>query len=56
MRNSFGVAYRDVDKIVQELGVEDQMSSVDLDKFRERGGQEIVLPYVRGGLTSGQTG
>jgi hypothetical protein len=56
LTNSFGVAYRDVDKIVQELGVEDQMSSVDLDKFRKRGGQGIVLPYVRGGLISGQTG
>jgi len=56
LTNAFGVTYRDVDKIVQELGVEDQVVSVDLKKFRERGGRGIVLPYLRGGLVSSQTG
>jgi hypothetical protein len=56
LSNVFGVVYRDVDKIVRELGVGDEIVSVDLDKFREGGGQEIVLPYLRGGLISSQTG
>jgi hypothetical protein len=50
------VVYRDADKIVRELGVDDQIISVDLKKFREGNRQEIVLPYLRGGLISSQTG
>ena len=56
LSNAFGVVYRDVDKIVQELGVGDQIVSVDLEKFRKGDGQEIVLPYLRGGLINSQTG
>lgn len=56
LSNAFGVVYRDVDKIVRELGVGDQIVSMDLEKFRLGGGQEIVLPYLRGGLISSQTG
>jgi hypothetical protein len=56
LSNVFGVVYRDVDKIVRELGAGDQIVSIDLEKFREGDGQEIVLPYLRGGLISSQTG
>lgn len=56
LSNAFGVVYRDVDKIVRELGVEDQIVSVNLEKFRSGDGQEIMLPYLRGGLISSQTG
>jgi hypothetical protein len=56
LSNAFGVVYRDVDKIVRELGVDDQIVSVNLEKFREREGQEIVLPYLRGGLLNSQVG
>jgi hypothetical protein len=55
LTNVFGVAYRDVDKIVQELGVDDQAASVDLERFRKKDGQAIVLPYLRRGLVSSQT-
>jgi hypothetical protein len=56
LSNGFGVVYRDVDKIVRELGVEDQIVSVNLEKFRSGDRQEIMLPYLRGGLLSSQAG
>jgi hypothetical protein len=56
LKNAFGVVYRDVDKIVRELGVEDQIVSVNLEKFRLGDRQEIMLPYLRGGLLSSQAG
>jgi hypothetical protein len=56
LTNVFGVASRDVDKIVQDLGVDDQAASVDSERFREEDGQALVLPYLRGGLISSQTG
>jgi hypothetical protein len=55
LTNVSGVAYRDVDKIVQELGVDDQAASVDLKRFPKKDGQAIVLPYLRGGLVNSQT-
>ena len=56
LSNAFGVVYRDVDKIVRELGMGDQIVSVNLERFREGNGQEIILPYLRGGLVSSQAG
>jgi hypothetical protein len=55
LTNVFEVAYRDVAKIVQELGVDDQAVSVDLERFPKKDGQAIVLPFLRGGLVSSQT-
>ena len=56
LSNAFRVVYRDVDKIVRELGMGDQIVSVNLERFREGNGQEIILPYLRGGLVSSQAG
>jgi hypothetical protein len=42
LTDAFGVGYRDVDKIVQELGMDDQIASVDLDEFRKSGGQRCT--------------
>jgi hypothetical protein len=47
-----GVAYRDLDRIVKGLGTEDQIASVDVEKFRGGGREKLILPYVRGGLVS----
>lgn len=47
-----GVAYRDVDRIIKGLGTEDQIASVDVEKFGSGGRNELILPYVRGGLVS----
>jgi hypothetical protein len=38
LSNVFGVVYRDVDKIVRELGVGDRIVSIDLEKFCTGGG------------------
>jgi len=47
-----GVAYRDVDRIVKELGIEDQIASVDVESFQGSGQGCPRLAYVRGGLIS----
>jgi hypothetical protein len=47
-----GVAYRDVDRIVKGLGTEDQIASVDVERFDGSRCNELILPYVRGGLVS----
>lgn len=47
-----GVAYRDVDRIIKGLGTEDQIASVDVEKFGSGGRDELILPYIRGGLVS----
>lgn len=49
-----GVAYRDVDKIVTKLEAEDQLTSVDLERFRQGKRDRLILPYLRGGLVSWQ--
>ncbi|KAK1087075.1 hypothetical protein LTR48_002948 [Friedmanniomyces endolithicus] len=49
--NDGGVAYRDVDKIVQELGTKDRLASVSLDMFRA-GRQDRLVEHLRGGLVS----
>jgi hypothetical protein len=47
-----GVAYRDVDRIIKGLGTEDQIASIDVEKFSSGGRNGLILPYVRGGLVS----
>lgn len=49
-----GVAYRDVDKIITKLEAEDQLASVDLERFRQGKRDRLILPYLRGGLISWQ--
>lgn len=49
-----GVAYRDVDKIVTKLEAEDQLTSVDLERFRQGKRDRLILTYLRGGLVSWQ--
>ncbi|KAK1049306.1 hypothetical protein LTR74_017343 [Friedmanniomyces endolithicus] len=49
--NDGGVAYRDVDRIVQELGTKDRLASVSLDMFRA-GRQDRLVEHLRGGLVS----
>jgi hypothetical protein len=46
-----GVAFKDIDEIVRGLTVEDRMMSVDMKGFREGKRENLLLPYLAGGLT-----
>ncbi|KAK1043238.1 hypothetical protein LTR74_018450 [Friedmanniomyces endolithicus] len=49
--NNGGVAYRDVDRIVKELGTKDRLASISLDTFRA-GRRDRLIEHLRGGLVS----
>ena len=46
------VAFKDIDKIVRELTVEDRLISVDIIGFREGKQENLLLPYLTGSLTT----
>lgn len=46
-----GVAFKDIDEIVRRLTVEDRVMSVDMKGFREGKRENLLLPYLAGGLT-----
>ena len=47
-----GVAFKDIDEIVRRLTVEDRVMSVDMKGFGEGKRENLLLPYLAGGLTS----
>ena len=47
-----GVAFKDIDEIVRGLTVEDRLMSVDMTGFREGKRENLLLPYLAGGLTA----
>lgn len=46
-----GVAFKDIDEIVRGLTVEDRVMSVDMEGFRQGKRENLLLPYLAGGLT-----
>lgn len=53
LRSGDGPAYKDVDRIVNDLGADDRVSSVNMDRYIKGRREHIRLAYLRGGLTSG---
>ncbi len=49
--NNGGVVYRDVDRVVKELGTKDRLASMSLDMFRASG-RDRLIEHLRGGLVS----
>lgn len=47
-----GVAFKDIDEIVRGLTVKDRVMSVDMKGFREGKRENLLLPYLAGGLTT----
>jgi hypothetical protein len=47
-----GVAFKDIDEIVRGLTVEDRLMSVDMKGFRQGKKENLLLPYLAGGLTT----
>ena len=46
------VTFKDIDKIVRGLIVEDRLISVDIIGFREGKRENLLLPYLAGSLTA----
>ncbi|KAM0714639.1 hypothetical protein Q7P37_009937 [Cladosporium fusiforme] len=46
-----GVAFKDIDEIMRGLTVEDRVMSVDMEGFRRGKRENLLLPYLVGGLT-----
>lgn len=47
-----GVAFKDIDEIVRRLTVKDRVMSVDMEGFRRGKRENLLLPYLAGGLTT----
>jgi len=47
-----GVAFKDIDEIVRRLTVKDRVMSVDMKGLREGKRENLLLPYLAGGLTA----
>lgn len=47
-----GVAYRDVNRIMKGLTADDRINSLDVASFRRGEKDNLLLPYLRGGLSS----
>lgn len=47
-----GVAFKNIDEIVRGLTVEDRLMSVDMNGFRQGKKENLLLPYLAGGLTT----
>jgi hypothetical protein len=47
-----GIAFKDIDEIVRGLTVEDRLMSVDMEGFRRGKRENLLLPYLAGGLTT----
>ncbi|KAK6441317.1 hypothetical protein LTR95_002460 [Oleoguttula sp. CCFEE 5521] len=49
------VDYRDVDKIIQQLSVDDRIGSIDIGRFQDGHTRNLKLGYLRGGLISSRS-
>jgi hypothetical protein len=47
-----GVAFKDINQIVKGLTAEDRLMSADVTRFREGERENLLLPYLAGGLTT----